>query len=109
MLHDTDSVAEDFVNCIAGNVTQETVENSELYRYYNRNELYDDEICSVTADVKRMFVWHNFRHGMMFVKYDCEAFDENGNHIYSSLNVHAKWYIEKRNSRWIVTEIEEKP
>ena len=109
MLHETDSVVEDFVNCIAGNVTQEDVESSELYRYYNRSELYDDDVCSATANVKRIFVWHGFKHGVMCVKYDCEAFDDNGNHIYSSSNVNARWYVEKRNGRWIVTDIEEKP
>ena len=109
MLHETDSVVEDFANCIAGNVTQEDIENSELYRYYNRSELYDDNVCSATVNVKRIFVLHDFHHGVMCVKYDCEAFDGDGNHIYSSSNVNARWHIKKRNGRWIVTDIEEKP
>lgn len=109
MLHETDCVVEDFVNCIAGNVTQKDVESSELYRYYNRSELYDDGVRSATANVKRIFVWHNFRHGVMFVKYDCEAFDDAGNHIYSSSNVNARWNIKKINGHWIVTDVDEKP
>lgn len=109
MLHETDSVVADFVNCIAGNVMQEDVENSELYRYYNRSELYDDDVCSATANVKRIFVWHDLRKGVMFINYSCEIFGNNNKLIYGSSNVCAKWYIEKRNGHWIVTDVEEKP
>ncbi len=45
----------------------------------------------------------------MLVNYDCETFNKNNEHIYGSSNVYAKWYIEKKNGKWLVVDIDENP
>ena len=109
MLHNTDNVLTDFADCIKGNAVSNDITNTELYKYYNRNELYNDEISDANINIRRLFVLHNFRKGVMFIKYDCEAFNKRGEHIYGSSNVYAKWYTEKKNGVWEVVKIIEKP
>lgn len=109
MLHDTNSVKRDFINCIKSNLTSNETADSELYKYYNRSNDYDDKVYDANVHIKRQFVIHNFRKGVMFVKYNCEAFNKAGEHIYGSSNVHAKWYIEKKDGPWEVVKIIEQP
>lgn len=109
MLHDTDSLLTDFANCIKGDSVSNTITNTELYKYYNRNELYNNEISDADINIRRLFVLHNFHRGIMFIKYDCETFNKSGEHIYGSANVYAKWYIEKKNGVWTVVDVIEKP
>ena len=109
MLYDTQEILYDFNNCIADNVLSESMKETELYRFYNRNELYDNLIVSANTKVRRIFVLHNFNKGMMLVNYDCEAFDAEGNSLYSSSNVYARWYIEKKNGKWLVVDVKEQP
>ncbi len=109
MLHDTDNIAADFKDCVADNPKTEAIKSTALYEYYNRNELYNDEIFDAEVKVQRRFVLHNFHNGVMFVSYDCETFNNKGEHIYGASNVYAKWYIEKRNGIWEVVKVEEKP
>lgn len=109
ILHDTDSVLNDFVNCIKCNAASDTVADTELYRYYSRNEMFDNEIYDANVNVRRLFVIHNFHKGVMFIKYDCETFNESGEHVYGSSDVYVKWYIEKKDGIWVVTDVIEKP
>ena len=91
------------------NAVSNDITNTELYKYYNKNELYNDEISDANINIRRLFVLHNFRKGVMFIKYDCESFNKSGEHIYGSSNVYAKWYIEKKNGVWEVVKVIEKP
>ena len=109
ILHDTDSVLNDFINCIKCNTASDTVADTELYRYYSRNEMFDNEIYDANVNVRRLFVIHNFHKGVMFIKYDCETFNGSGEHVYGSSDVYAKWYIEKKDGIWVVTDVIEKP
>ena len=109
MLHDTDNIINDFKNCVADDPKSEIIKDTALYKYYNRNELYNDEIFDAKVKVWRRLVLHNFHDGVMFVSYDCETFNDKGEHVYGSSNVYAKWYIEKKNGAWKVVKVEEKP
>lgn len=109
MLHDTDNLLTDFADCIKGNYVSNAIINTELYKYYNRNELYNNEISDADINIRRVLVLHNFHKGIMFIKYDCETFNKSGEHIYGSANVYAKWYIEKKNGVWTVVDVIEKP
>ena len=108
-LHDTDNIINDFKDCVADNPKSEIIKNTSLYKYYNRNELYKNEIFDAKVKVRRRLVLHNFHDGVMFVTYDCETFNNKGEHIYGSSNVYAKWYIEKKNGNWEVVKVKEKP
>ena len=109
MLHDTDNLLTDFTDCVKGNTSSNALTDTELYKYYNRNGSYSDEISDANVNIRRVFVLHNFHKGVMFVKYDCETFNKNGEHIYGSSNVYAKWDIEKKNGVWTVVNVSEKP
>ena len=109
LLHDTDTVMDDFKNCMKGNVTSDTIKDTELYRYYNRGELCSSNISKANINAKRMLVLHNFHKGIMLIKYDCEIFNKKGEIIYGSSNIDAKWYIEKKNNRWEVVDVFEAP
>ena len=109
ILNNTNSVLDDFYNCIVDNSDSKALKDTALYKYYNRNELFDNKICSAKINIQRTFVIHNFCQGVMFVNYDCETFDDKGKHIYGSTNVRSKWYIKKEHGKWIVYDIDEKP
>lgn len=109
MLHDTDNITNDFKDCVADTPKSEIIKNTALYKYYSRNELFKNEICDADVKVRRLLVLHNFHNGVMFVNYDCETFNDKGEHIYGSSNVYAKWYIEKKNGIWEVVNVEERP
>lgn len=109
MLHDTDNIKNDFKYCFTDNPKSEVINNTALYKYYNRNELFNNEIFDAKVKVRRRLVLHNFHNGVMFVKYDCEIFNNKGEHIYGSSNVYAKWYIERKNGIWEVVKVEERP
>lgn len=109
ILHDTDAVIDDFYNCINNRVTSNIIENTELYRYYNKSDLYSEGVSETDIKAKRLFVMHNFHKGVMFIKYDCKIFNKHGDLIYGSSNIYAKWYIEKNDGIWVVTDVIEKP
>lgn len=106
ILFNTNTVIEDFKNCIRGeNISQELM-STELYQYFDD---FNGRITDVDVNVTRWFVLHNFHKGVMYIKYSYEAFDKNGNHIKGASNVFAKWYILKINDMWEVIKIEEEP
>lgn len=109
MIISTYNIVHDFKNCIKDDVENLDVKSSELYKYYCRNALYDNRIYDVQSNVIPLLVIHGFNKGTMFVKYNCKTFDKEGTHIYGASNVYAKWHIEKKNGRWVVVEIFEKP
>lgn len=103
----TNSITNDFRSVINNEMNAE-IAYGELERYKIPD--FDDVIYKHThSKIKRKFVFHNFNKGVMYVKYTYYAYDVNEKLITGSKDVSSKWYIEKRNSRWIVTEIEEKP
>lgn len=107
IVNNTNSIIYDFKNCIKCNDISQEISSTELYRYY-----YDDfqgTVADADVNIKRIFVFHNFNKGIMYVKYSCEKYDQSGNHLYGSSNVYAKWYIEKNEGRWVVVKVEENP
>lgn len=109
ILQDTNNIITDFSSCIKGDSVSDVIKTSELYSFYSRTNLYDDEVHNADVKLQRLLVMHNFHKGVMIVKYNIETFNKNAEHIYGSSNVYATWYIEKKNGTWIVTNIKEKP
>lgn len=103
----TNSVINDFRSIINNKIDDE-IAYGELERY--KIPEFDDVVYKRTySKIKRKFVFHNFGKGVMYIKYTYCAYDTNEKLITGSKDVSSKWYIEKRNGRWVVTEIEEKP
>lgn len=81
-------------------------EGDPLARY---NFEYRKNAVSVESWVRRIWVWHNGQKGYMLVNYTCRYFDADGEAVSWSVGIDSKWYIEKQNGKWVVTDIEEAP
>lgn len=105
LLHDTDTLITDFQHVILENMSEDVDYGAlEWYDRYNRENAKD-----IYINLKRKWVCHNFNKGIVFVKYNIELYDELGDCIRGAWNVDSEWCIEKKNGRWIVTEIHEMP
>lgn len=108
MLNDTNSIIEDFRKCqICDNEASELSMAALYNRYYRKD--HEKRIAQVNIKIRRDFVLHDFKKGVMYVTFTCEKFDQNGAAIYGAADIKAKWNIEKHNNRWIVTNIQEAP
>lgn len=79
-----------------------------LYGAYYREDL-EGKIKNVDLKCNRIFVVHNFKKGMMVVRYSNITYDYNDEVTDGNKNAISKWYIEKKNGRWVVVDIDEKP
>lgn len=107
MICDTNSVIKDFKHCISGENISQQLKNTELYNKYF--SYLDVKASDIDIDVKRLFVFHNFNSGVMYVKYSYELLDNYNNCLRGAKDVNSKWYIKKENRIWEVVKIEEKP
>lgn len=107
LILDTNNVIDDFIACVKNQNIREEVKDTELYNWYNykNTEIIND----ATVDVKRIFVFHNFKQGVLCVNFTYKMFDENGNEIRCAHNVNSVWHIRKNNGYWNVVEIEQRP
>ena len=67
------------------------------------------EAASVDFSVKLITTKNDGRSGYMWVVYSANGFDRNGNLIYGSSNILAKWDIQKKSGQWVVVKIDEAP
>lgn len=105
----TENLLDDFKDIVT-NQRQEGISYDQLERYALPTFVYDNiSYDSVNIKVRRLFVLHNFRKGIVWVKYSYIAYDKEGNILAGTNNILSKWYIEKKNGRWKVVKIEEKP
>ena len=107
MLYNTNSVIKDFYS-VVNNKMKEDISYGDL-EIYKIPSFRGMKYKYTDAKIKRVFVLHNFRRGVMYIKYTYIAYDENDVLITGSSEVDSKWYIQKINGRWIVTDIEERP
>ena len=56
-------------------------------------------------DIRRQFVFHNFKSGVMEIVFSEDVFDENGKLIHQYKNIHVIIYIEKQGGEWTVTKL----
>jgi hypothetical protein len=59
--------------------------------------------------LQRVFAWHNFNKGTLWIKYSFIATNSSGKTITGSWNVPVKLTIERVNGKWEVTDIHEPP
>jgi len=106
MYRDTDSVITDFVDIATLN-DKHYINYGELQRY-RYDEHCGTKVTRVQADVERYGVYHNFRKGVLWVRYTIRREDSLGNQLNGCI-ADAEWYIEKKDGRWLVVRIEETP
>ncbi|MDR1209059.1 MAG: hypothetical protein LBK41_01920 [Clostridiales bacterium] len=67
------------------------------------------EVSEWDNNITRLFVWHNFSDGVMWVVYSQRGYDSSGVLAAGSRNVMSKWTIRKENGEWEIVKIEEAP
>ena len=78
-----------------------------MHRYYYPDDDSDDRI---SLDLHRLFVWHNFDHGYMYVYYTIEVKDRVTNELeHGSWGIPSRWEIKKIDDIWRVIDIKEDP
>ncbi|MBE7045935.1 MAG: hypothetical protein E7396_00820 [Ruminococcaceae bacterium] len=103
---DTDSLERDFLDMVTLN-EKSNVDYGELKRY--RYDMHaGTKVAKVTAELERYGVYHNFRKGVIFVQYTIMWEDAQGNNLNGCI-VDAKWFVKKKNGRWLVYDIKENP
>ena len=61
------------------------------------------------TEVTRVFAWHNFNEGYLWIKYTCAVTLPDGTRIYGAWNIPVKLTIERRGDHWVATDIFELP
>ena len=100
----TNEVLNDFKKCI----TYQISTNSALDRYlgaYSDN----DTVSNAKISISRRFVLHNFYKGLMYVNYTYYLYNSGGEEIGGSYNVNSLWFIKKRDNKWCVYDIKQRP
>lgn len=100
----TDEVLNDFKKCI----TYQTSADSALDKYLGAYN-YNDTVSNAKISISRRLVLHNFHKGLMYVNYTYYLYNSSGEEIGGSYNVNSLWFIKKRNNKWCVYDIKERP
>ena len=61
------------------------------------------------TEVTRVFAWHNFYKGYLWIKYTCVISLSDGTRDSGSWNIPVKLTIERRGDHWVATDIFELP
>ena len=62
---------------------------------------------NVKASVYTIFTIHNFKEGYIWVKFNCHAFDSQGNITGGEIST-ARWKIKKIDREWKILEIKQR-
>lgn len=78
-------------------------------RYNTKRFALGLDNTSFESSVQRIFALHNFSEGFLWFKYSEKLEDENGKGIISNAGVPVRLTIQKKDGKWAVTDIYEKP
>lgn len=107
LLIDTNSVLKDVKSTYYGEKDASEVLGTPLESYYIHNPSIGRNIDTVDLKIRRYLVIHNGSEGWVLAKIDCSAYDPNGKTVYGEKNVMARWWIEKKEGKWIITKIKD--
>ena len=108
MLINTNQVILDVEDIMRSNVPMEITRGRPTHRY-NRQDEHDVRTVSYYVRIDRRFVLHDFSNGYMWIKYYREGYDNEGNRMYGSWGIPARWKIQKIGGEWEIVEIFEDP
>lgn len=102
MFLNTNSLVNYVESIYRGKVSSEKLENE----WYNHFDIVRKrpEIAQVDIDISRVFVWHNFHEGFMWVNIDCEAHDSSDRVTYGS-DAYERWDIKKTERGWEIINV----
>ena len=115
MFLNTNQLTRDVKNVMEGKVSYEEIEGKPIEHYYFKGgyETFD----TVKYNTTRIFVWHNFSKGYIWLHDQWEVRDSNGNLVAGSgakdwpmtYEYPTKWIIEKHNGKWEIVDIDSHP
>jgi hypothetical protein len=108
MLISTNQIVRDVENVMRSNVAMELTEGLPIHMYNRQNE-HGIRTFSYYVKINRIFVLHNFNEGYMWIRYWRKGYDSEGNVMFGSSDIPARWRIQKTNGNWEIIEIIEKP
>ena len=82
-----------------------------IYAHFNFTGHFSANESEIKTDLNlwRIFAWHNFSKGTMWIKYSVEVFNANGERLTGSWDVTVRLSIQKTDGEWVVTHIDEAP
>ena len=106
MFLNTNSVVHFVENVMIGNIDGAITANTPVDRYNIVGRFPD---AKVKANIKRLFTFHNFFDGYMWVIYSYETIENDKDIRPGAWNIVSRWKIHKENGNWKVIEIKEAP
>ena len=105
---DTYSIRRDAMRVFHAEIDIENEDYGALIRYYPK--VKDIENTETKAIIIPLISYHNFSEGYVWVTYIAESKDKTtGEVLYGTYGAFSQWMIERKDHRWIVTEINEAP
>jgi hypothetical protein len=84
-----------------------------IYAHFNitSHSIATKHLDEVNIELKlhRIFTWHNFNKGTLWIKYTVMVSDKKGNHIFGGKDIPVRLSIQKINGKWGVTSLYEAP
>ena len=84
-------------------------ENKPINAYNYSRYAASETLGEVYMTLVRLFVFHNFQDGYIWVYYSYEAYNQDGNLLTGSHSIPTKWKIHKESGKWEIFEIFEAP
>ncbi len=84
-----------------------------LYAHFNitNNSIDTKHLSEVKIDLKlhRIFAWHNFTKGTLWINYSVIVTDKEGNDVYAGVDIPVRLSLQRLNGKWEVTDLYEAP
>ena len=106
---DTNGLIRDVKDLMLWKVPKENTAGMPIDRYNSNRSSYGYVLGEAKISIFRYFVLHDFKDGYIWLVYTYEAYDLNGELITGSNLIPTKWKIHKKNGKWEIVEIFEKP
>ncbi len=93
-------------NYIKKVITEEVIinDNSDPLSYFSNDKGISGSSYS-QFDIRRQYVFHNFKSGIMSIVFSEDVFNEDGKLVHQYKNINVLLYIEKQNGEWVVTDL----
>jgi hypothetical protein len=89
-------------------------QRGNLYAYFNQM-VYSGSLgrpfrrSDIHLTLRRVFAWHNFQKGTLWIEYSCEIYKDDGDLCTGSWHIPVTIQIEKDDGKWTVMDIHEAP
>jgi len=89
-------------------------QRNNLYAHFNRM-IYSGSMGrpvrknDIRLTLRRVFAWHNFQRGTLWIKYSCEIYKDDGSLCTGSWDILVMIQIEKVDGKWTAISIYEAP